>query len=379
MPYSVYITRLSKFLPNKPVTNDQMEKYLGMVGGKPSKAKAIILRNNQIKNRYYALDENSRSTYSNTRLTVEAINRLLDDKFSIKDIELLACGTTSPDQLLPSHASMVHGELKGNPVEIISPSGSCCSGMHALKYVYLSVLSGEKKNGVCTGSEKLSSWMLSRNFEKETGKLQQLNEEPILAFEKDFLRWMLSDGAGAALLMNEPNETGLSLRIEWIDSISYANELETCMYAGGEKLQDGGFKGWVEFEPEEILERTVFSLRQDVNLLGENIVSFGGRFLFDIIKKRNINLEEIDYFLPHISSEYFRFRIDEEIRKRGGHIPQEKWFTNLSKLGNVGAASIYFMMEELFHSGKLKKGHKILCMVPESARFSYIYAMMTAV
>ena len=69
--------------------------------------------------------------------------------------------------------------------------------------------------------------MLSRNFEKETGKLQQLNEEPILAFEKDFLRWMLSDGAGAALLMNEPNETGLSLRIEWIDSISYANELET--------------------------------------------------------------------------------------------------------------------------------------------------------
>ncbi|MBE9491481.1 MAG: beta-ketoacyl-ACP synthase III [Bacteroidetes bacterium] len=348
MPDSVYITRLSKFLPNKPVTNDQMEKYLGMVGGKPSKAKSIILRNNQIKNRYYVLHENGRFTYSNTRLTVEAINRLLDDKFSIKDIELLACGTTSPDQLLPSHASMVHGELKGNPVEIISPSGSCCSGMHALKYVYLAVLSGEKKNGVCTGSEKISSWMLS-------------------------------DGAGAALLMNEPNETSLSLRIEWIDSISYANELEICMYAGGEKLQDGGFKGWVEFEPEEILERTVFSLKQDVNLLGENIVSFGGRFLFDIIRKRNVSLEEIDYFFPHISSEYFRFRIDEEIRKRGGHIPQEKWFTNLSKLGNVGAASIYFMMEELFHSGKLKKGHKILCMVPESARFSYIYAMMTAV
>jgi len=35
------------------------------------------------------------------------------------------------------------------------------------------------------------------------------------------------------------------------------------------------------------------------------------------------------------------------------------------------------MVHELFHSGRLKKGEKILLLVPESSRFSYMYAMLT--
>jgi 3-oxoacyl-[acyl-carrier-protein] synthase-3 len=34
------------------------------------------------------------------------------------------------------------------------------------------------------------------------------------------------------------------------------------------------------------------------------------------------------------------------------------------------------MVHELFHSGKLKKGEHILLLVPESARFSYMYAFL---
>jgi 3-oxoacyl-[acyl-carrier-protein] synthase-3 len=221
--------------------------------------------------------------------------------------------------------------------------------------------------------------MKSKNFEKESDRLVDLMDEPIIAFEKDFLRWMLSDGAGASLLTNQPNKEGISLKIDWIESASYASELETCMYAGGEKTGNWNFKGWKDFEPEELLARSVFSLRQDVNLLGENIVSFGGRFLKEIVEKRNVDLNKISYFLPHLSSEYFRPKIAEELEKLGLDIPGEKWFTNLTKLGNVGAASIFFMLEELFHSGKLRPGDQILSMVPESARFSYVYALMTVV
>jgi hypothetical protein len=60
------------------------------------------------------------------------------------------------------------------------------------------------------------------------------------------------------------------------------------------------------------------------------------------------------------------FKAMEEI---GFTIPYEKWFTNLSYKGNTGSASIYIMLEELFHSGKLKEGNKLLCFVPESGRF----------
>jgi len=378
-PEHVYINRLAKFLPNEPVTNEDMEKYLGLVEGTPSKAKPIILRNNQIKARYYALDKNGNSTHSNAEITVEAIKGLLGNGIESNDIDLLSCGTTSPDQLLPSHTSMVHGLLMDKPVDILSPAGSCASGMHSMRYAYLSVLAGESSRAVCAGSEKFSAWMLAKNFKKEPDKRALIEKEPIVAFEKDFLRWMLSDGAGAALLSPEPNTEGLSLRIDWIEGKSYANQLDTCMYAGGEKMDDGGFKGWKDYESEEILEKTLFSLRQDVDLLGENIVPVGNAYFLEIAARRGIDINEVDWFLPHLSSEYFRNRIEEELIRTNIPIPQEKWFTNLTRLGNVGAASIYFMLEELFNSNSLKKGDQILCMVPESARFSYVYAWLTVV
>lgn len=379
MMNEVYITRMAKFLPNEPVPNDRMEQYLGRIDGKPSKARPIIMRNNQITTRYYALDEQGRPTHTNARLAAEAIRKLFHHGVSLNDVGLLACGTTTPDQILPSHASMIHGELGGKPMEIISPAGSCATGMHAMKYAFLAVKAGEVDNAICAGSELFSTMMLSRNFEKETEKLHLLDQEPILAFEKDFLRWMLSDGAGAALLQNRPDPSGHSLRIEWIESVSFANQLETCMYAGGEKQPDGSLKGWREFEADELLEKSIFSLRQDVKLLGDNIYQVCNGFLADIARKRNLDLEKIDYFLPHISSEYFRYRIDEDSREKGVHIPQEKWYTNLTRLGNVGAASIYFMLEEIFNSGTLKKGQKLLLGVPESARFSYVYGLVTVV
>ncbi|MDQ3048911.1 MAG: hypothetical protein M3R27_15280, partial [Bacteroidota bacterium] len=232
MDRTVYINRIAKFLPGNPINNDEMEDYLGVVDGRKSRAKAIILRNNKITNRYYSRDKEGKSTHNNAELTVEAIKSLCTGGFKLDDIELLTCGTTSPDQLLPAHAVMVHGLLKSRPIESISFSGSCCSGMNALKYAYMSVLTGNSDNAVSTGSEKLSTWMSSQSFEEEAQKLKLLEDNPIIAFEKEFLRWMLSDGASATLLSNKPNPDGLSLKIEWIEICSFANEVEACMYVG---------------------------------------------------------------------------------------------------------------------------------------------------
>jgi len=94
-------------------------------------------------------------------------------------------------------------------------------------------------------------------------------------------------------------------------------------------------------------------------------------------EKKGLTVDDIDYFLPHISSNFFKSKIYDMIEEYGGGIPYEKWFINLYTVGNVGAASVYLMIDELFKSGKLKKGEKILLLVPESARFSYMYAMLT--
>lgn len=373
----VYITKSAKFLPNNPVSNEEMEEYLGMIDGVPSKGKGLTLRNNGIKTRYYSIDKQGRSTHSNAKMTALAIEQLMDDTFTQKDIEIIACGTTSPDNLLPSHAVMVHGELQCGPVELISPSGACCASMQALKFAYTSILAGTANNAVVAGSEKLSSLMLAEHFEKETERLAEMDKNPFISFEKDFLRWMLSDGAGAVLLESKPRNNALSLKIEWLEMKSFANELETCMYAGADKNEDGSIKGWKEYTSEEWLDKSIFAFKQDVKLLGREIVPKGIAFLKDVLEKKSMSIDSIDYLLPHISSMFFKQKMYDEFVKLGMEVPLEKWFTNLTSVGNIGSGSIFIMLQELMNSGKLKSGQKILLMVPESARFSYAYSLLT--
>ncbi|SKC77347.1 beta-ketoacyl-ACP synthase III [Ohtaekwangia koreensis] len=379
MNRSVYITKLASYYPNEAVSNDDIEKILGLINNQPSKARPLILRNNQIKTRYYSFDKEGKTTHTNTNLTRLAIEKLLDENFKQADIELLSCGTTTPDQLLPPHAAMVHGELGGNPVEINTASGSCSAGIQALKFGYLSVLSGNTENAVCTGSERFSKWMQAKFFKEEAEKVAQLEGDGMIAFEKDFLRFMLSDGAAAALLKDKPNADGLSLKIEWIEQRSYAHLLPACMYAGAIKDEAGNFIGWNDLEQDQWAGESAFALKQDTKLLGEFIVKKGGEFMKELVEKKKFDIDKITYFLPHLSSQYFGSRIAKELELLGMNIPSSKWFTNLTWVGNVGAASPLLMLEELFNSGRLKKGDTLWMMIPESARFNYGYIMLTVV
>lgn len=355
-----------------------MENVLGMVNDIPSKARALILRNNGIKSRYYAFRD-GKSTHTGREMAANAVKGLFDEQIPIERMQLLTAGSTSPEQLLPSLASMIHGEIGGNPVEIVSASGACCSSIQAMKYAFMSIGSGMTDTAVSVGVEKMSTWMHASRFQPEADNLQHLEKDPYIAFEKDFLRWMLSDGAGAALMQSEPNTEGISLRIEWLEITSYANELETCMYAGAVKNEDGSFSTWSDMDTASISHQSVFSLKQDTRLLGANIVPRGSMFLADLMKKHSLTAEQIDYFLPHMSSEYFKKQIDDGLKDIGIDLPEEKWFYNLTRVGNVGSASPFLMLEELFKSGKLKAGDRLLVMVPESARFSYAYLYLTVV
>lgn len=377
---NIYITDIQTFMPNSPVLNDEMEEYLGYIGGKKSKAKNIVLRSNGIKQRYYVLEKGTeKPLFSNAQITANAIKKLESSTFKLENVECLSCGTTMPDQLMPNHTLMVQGELGITELETLSASGICLSGINALKYIYYGIKSGELSNGIATGSEIASVSLCAKNFEKESEELELLEKNPSLAFEKDFLRWMLSDGAGAMLLQNTPNKDKISLKIEWIDVLSYAGEMPTCMYSGCEMV-DGKTVGLRNYSQAEIMSKSLLGIAQDVKLLNDNIVEYTVvKPLRKILAKRCMNSETIHYFLPHYSSAFFKDKLYAGLVEVGFEIPYEKWFTNLTKCGNTGSASIYIMLEELFHSGKLKKGEKILCYIPESGRFSTAFMLLEVI
>ncbi len=381
---AVYITDLAAFLPNAPVSNEEMEQILGMVNEVPSRTRRIILRNNKIRSRHYALDPvTGKPTHNNAQLTAEAIRRLRPHPgFSPAQIGCLCCGTSSPDQIMPGHGLMVHGEIGGGPCEVVSTAGICLSGMTAFKYAYMNVALGLSKNAVATGSELASTFMrrqLCGGVDPQ--KATALESQPILSFEADFLRWMLSDGAGAAFLADAPSPEGISLRIDWIEHLSFAHELETCMYAGAVKSEEGKITGWREHASlQDAAAQGSFLIKQDVKLLNREIILTAvERTLPPIIGKHALDPDDYQWFLPHYSSDYFRQELHDHMKGIDFHIPQERWFTNLAEKGNTGAASIFIILEELFHSGKIRKGDRLLCFIPESGRFSMCYMQLTAV
>lgn len=377
MTTEVFITRSAAFLPLAPVGNDEIEAVLGKVGGKPSRVKRIILRSNGIVSRHYALDRDTgEPVMTHAQLTAAAIRGLGETG----PVECLATGTSIPDQLLPSHGVMVHGELGWPQLEVVSMAGICLSGTAALKYAFMAVATGNAKQAVATGSELVSPLMHARNFEAECEhKAANLETHPEIAFEKDFLRWMLSDGAGALLLAAQPGSQ-LSLRIKWIELFSSAHRLPPCMYAGGDRAADGTLRGWMRFPVSDWASQSVFAIKQDVRLLNEQIAPATVVDPMRTLRERHdLRADQIDWFLPHMSSHYFQPILEHTLDSIDFHIPRARWFTNLATCGNTGSASPFIMLDALMRSGHIRPGQTLLLYVPESGRFSSGFICLEAV
>lgn len=372
----VFITAIGKYLPGKPVSNEEMEDFLGLVAGQPSRTKNRMLQQNGIVQRYYALDKDQNSTESAAGMAVKAIEDVLKKaKFNKNEVEFLSAATTQSDLPVPGFASMVHGESQLPVCEIASHQSVCASGIMAVKNAFLHIKSGEVNNAVVCAGEFPSRMFKAKRFENQkniAGKGLHL--------ETDFLRWMLSDGGGAFLLQDQPAKNQLSLRIDWIDVRSHAHQFEPCMYAGMNKNSDGtNGKSWMDYDSFSNADQEgVINLKQDLRLVNHT-VSLGVQHFFNLIDEGKIDPKNMSWLVCHYSSEYFKKPIMDLLEKGGLTIPEEKWFTNLHTKGNTGAASIFIMLEELLYEKDLRNGQEIICMVPESGRFITTFMKLTVV
>ena len=369
-----YITSLGKFLPGSPIDNESMEAFLGVINGKASRVRNRILKQNGIQNRYYAIDRSQRTQFSNAAMAANAVRNALERAgLGLQELDFLAAATSQGDLPLPGFASMVHGELKSSPCEIATLHGVCASGIMAFKAGLLQVLSGDKKHAVVCASEFPSRLFKSSRFEAQSA----VREEG-LGFDAEFLRWMLSDGAGAAVIEDSPSITGLCLRMEWIDLISYAGQFEPCMYVGPEKNGDE-LQSWLDYPSyDAAADAGAINLRQDIRMLDE-VVRHSVQGLLQVLKRRDLNPKDIDWLAVHYSSHVFRDKSRDLAARLGIDIPLERWFTNLSSTGNVGSASTFLLLEELLYSGRLREGDTVLCLVPESGRFLFGYMLLKVV
>jgi 3-oxoacyl-[acyl-carrier-protein] synthase-3 len=371
-----YITSVGKFLPGEPVGNDRIEARLGQVGPKPSGLRERVLRQNRIETRYYAIDDHQRTTHTNAQMAARAVRDCIaHSALDLKAIQLLVAATSQGDLPLPGFASMVHGELDLPPCEIATLHGICASSVLALRHTALALSAGGVNHGVCVASEFASRLLKASRF-----RAQGYGEHRRLPFETEFLRWMLSDGAGALLLGPEPAPHGISLEVETIAIKSYANQFPPCMFVGNrEEVLATPQVGWLDHPDYESASAAgAINLHQSTNLLPD-VVRLCVNGVFELVEQRKLDPKGIDWWVTHYSSHLFREQAYELFVRGGITVDQERVFTNLYTTGNVGAASFPLMLGDLVRSGKLQSGQRVLCIVPESGRFLFGYVILRAV
>jgi len=265
--------------------------------------------------------------------------------------------------MVPGLASHVHGLSGIKPIEIASFQSVCASSLMAIKSAWLQLRAGEHGCAAVCGSEFASRYFRP-GFYESTLAYRQTGEVPLNAA---FLRFTLSDGAGAAILESKPNERQRSLRIKWINLRSYADRFDTCMMAGGVR-RNGTTDYWGDYHnATAAMEAGALMLTQDFELMKKMIPVWVSHYL-GLIDDGLIRIPEIDHVVSHYSSQSLRDEVVKLLTAAGAMIDERKWFSNLSTKGNTGAASIFILLEELYRSGTLNKGEQILCHVPESGR-----------
>lgn len=367
---NVYIVGTGNFLPGEPVNNDQMDNFVAPVNGQSARIKRRVLADNGIRTRYYAVNADGSSGYSSAAMGAAAVTQSLQHAgVPLADITMLATATSGADVLMPGFANMLQGELHASPMETRSHHGICASGLAALKDVANHIDNGSHVRAAVVAVE-----YPSRLFKRS--RYQSMGYQ--LDFDAHFLRWMLSDGAGACVLSSQSNSANeVVLRVDWIHTKSFSGDYPVCMQMGRSSNDSTmSFMDFASFAEAEAAG--ALALRQDIRLLPQ-LFEVAVHEYTQLVKSHFVMPDKVDHFLSHYSSEKLGKVCDELMQKAGLAIPRTKWFSNLVECGNTGSASIFIMLADLMRKRKLVAGEKIFCFVPESGRFTVSYMMLTVV
>ena len=365
---TAYLTGFGRYLPGDPVDNDGIAARLGGDDPVTQRIRRRVLDANGIRQRHYALDEQGEPTELNEELAVKALRAALDDRgIAASDLRMLACATTMGDVLVPGFASMVHGRLGGGPMQLLTASGVCASSLAALDAAASKIRLGDHPRAAVVGSELASRSLRQRRFDGIRAGM-----------DSHFLRWMLSDGAGAVVLEFQPHPTRPSLRLDWVRHVSLAHEHDVCMRAGMDGLEAVVGGTWQDVDLADAAASGMFVIRQDVSMLDE-LADAGLKQFEELVDIGLVDVSHLDHVICHYSTNVFRDLAFDGLRRRIPTLDTDRWFSNLETRGNTGSASIFIALEEAWRTGRFSPGETILLAVPESGRFSFAFAHLTVV
>ncbi|MBC7780597.1 MAG: iron-containing redox enzyme family protein [Proteobacteria bacterium] len=375
----VYVTATGACLPGTPVDNEAIDRFIAPLDRTSASMKRRILADNGIRTRHYAIDEEGRTLMSAAAMAAAAARDCLGSARAgaapdFDGVSLLCTASSGGDLVLPGLANMVQGELGAPPLTTASFHGVCAASMTALHHAALAVEHGEHAHALVIAAE-LPSRLFKRSRFAPVGYRTD--------FDAHFLRWMLSDGAGALRLSDRPDnvigggQSGVpALRLHWVHQRSFSGDYPVCMQLGTHADPSQGWLDYPSFSDADAAGALL--LRQNIRLLPQ-LFDLAIHEYVRLVEQQWVHSDQVDHFLCHYSSQRFAPVVADCLDRARLTIPAERWYSNLAWRGNTGCASILIMLHDFLRERSVQPGDKVLLFVPESGRFTVAFALLEVV
>ncbi len=303
---------IGAYVPSKVLSNADLEKMVDT-------SDEWILKRTGIKERRIA----SKDEVTSDMATIASKIAIERAKLNIEDIDLVVCATVTPDYFnMPSTACIISDKLGIKNVQAFDISAACSGFVYALSVAKAFIESGMKKHVLIIGAEKFSS---------------------LVDYTDRSTCILFGDGAGSAVISATEDKNEAIIDIHASADGSYADFLVTpapgSVNPASQKVIDEGLN-FVQMKGNETFKLAVRTLTKDVK---------------EILAENSIEAKDIPHFIPHQANYRIIKAVGDALK-----MTKEQVVVTVEKYGNTSAASIPMAINDIYESGRLKKGELML-------------------
>jgi len=356
----VKISGSGHFLPGKSIPFEEVDNYLGELNQAPLKiqkwlSRIKIIMDELIDVDYYhfAIDPETRAfTEDNVTMSVKAAKQAIEDAgIDAGEIDFIVYGSAHQDQM-PTASVRIQEALGIEKCAEISVHANCTSAYKALLLGYDFIRIGRYKKVLVVSSAMSSSELIAEYY-----------NQPLVKKEELFLRYFLSDGAGALVLEADKKEHKSGLYIEncYIESI------------GGKKPSAMGNKRPAYYmNPKEEFDKGYHHLAQMFNKnLRDLFNEPDGSVFYNGLKRMldiySVDIAQIKYFQINFPSRHISEIVMDECEKLG--IAKDALYTKMATMGYIGPPMVFVCLDKIRKEEPLYKNDIILSFVTEVSKF----------
>lgn len=295
-------------LPKQIVTNDDLSKIMDT-------SDEWISSRTGIRKRHLAKEETTAS------MSVEAAEKALHSAgIKAEEVDLIIVATITGDYLTPSTACEVQAELGADCAVAFDVNAACSGFMFALHTAHVYLQTGIYKTALILGAETLSK---------------------IMDWEDRSTCVLFGDGAGAAVVRAYDAANGGLLAFEQGSDGAKGKVLACEGRKNHNPLVHNPFvPSYVDMDGQEVYKFAVSTVPTSI---------------CRVLQEAELAVEDIKYFILHQAN----VRIIQSVAKRL-KVDEEKFPLSLEHCGNVSAASVPILLDEMNQKGMLARGDKIV-------------------